>query len=155
MEINGKKVVDATKAVTINITNRDVTDGDNKNPSGCAAARAAKRDIPSAINARVHIGRVYIEKPDKWVRFETPHALRTEIIAFDRGGSFEPGEYKLTPPSATIAQRAAYRLRISRSGSNTSRNRGEHPAKRPRKALVVAKVKRHEVTGIRPKGANR
>lgn len=62
MEINGKKVVDATRKAKIVITARDATEGANKNPSSCAASRAAKRDIPECINARVHIGRVYIEK---------------------------------------------------------------------------------------------
>lgn len=53
MEINGKRVVDATKPISIHITKRDTTDGDNKNPSSCAAARAVKRDVPECVSARV------------------------------------------------------------------------------------------------------
>ena len=41
MKINGKKVVDATKPVKITITPKDIAKGDNKNPSGCAAARSS------------------------------------------------------------------------------------------------------------------
>lgn len=152
MEINGKKVVDATRAAKITITKRDTVDGDNKSPGACAAARAARRDIPECINARVHIGRVYVETQSKWIRYFTPEALRTEIVAFDRGGTFQPGEYQLRPPSNS--EKESSRKAVRGSGSDTNRNRGDHAAKRPRKALI-AKVKRHEVSGIRPKGANR
>lgn len=151
MEINGKRVVDARKPVTINITPRDVATGDNKNPSGCAAARAARHSIPECISARVHVGRVYIEQKDKWVKYRTPASLRTEIVAFDRGGSFSPGEYTLRP--ITLGETAEYKSEWQRG--QTNRNKlGSSPTKSPRK-LRVAKIKRHEVIGIRPKGANR
>lgn len=145
MEINGKKVVDATKPIAIHITKRDTTDGDNKNPSSCAAARAVKRDIPDCVSARVHIGRVYVETPTKWVRYNTPTALRTEIVAFDRGGQFAPGNYNLQVPEKRRA-----------SGSNTNRTTADRgKAARKRNSVLVAKIKRHEVAGVRPKGANR
>ena len=151
MEIAGKRVVNATKPVTITITPRDVASGDNKNPSACAAAKAAKHSIEECISARVHIGRVYIEQDKKWVRYNTPDSLKQEIIAFDRGGTFAPGEYILRPIS--IGETAAGRL--ARKGSETNRNQ-HWKTKEPRKLRVkVAKIKRHEVTGIRPKGANR
>jgi hypothetical protein len=165
MEIAGKKVVDAKKPAKILITKRDVVVGDNKNPSSCAAAIAAKRDVPECLSARVHIGRVYIEHKDKWVRYLTPDALRTEIVAFDRGGSFQPGEYVLKAPSPTEtaegrhkayadkaypngrseAQRIKDRAAAARSGSNSN----------PRTRIKIARIKRHKVTGIRPKGAVR
>jgi len=146
MEINGKKVVDATRKARIHITKQDVTTGNTKNPSGCAAALAAKRDIPECVSARVHIGRVYIETPKRWIRFQTPEALRTEIIAFDKGGSFQPGEYYLDAVSPSNR----------RTGSETNRNKKKpNRLKAPRKAIRVAMVKRHNVTGIRPRGANR
>jgi hypothetical protein len=152
MEINGKKVVDAKSKAVIHITQQDTVKGANKDPGACAAARAAKRDIVDCLSARVHIGRIYIEHKDKWVRYQTPDSLRTEIIAFDKGGSFQPGTYALRPMSP--AHRETYRKK--ESGTNTNRNKaGAHPAKQPRKQLKIAKIKRHEVTGIRPSGANR
>lgn len=144
MEINGKKVVDAKSKMKIHITKRDATEGDNKNPSGCAAARAARRDVPHCVSARVHIGRVYVEYKDKWVRYNTPKALRTEIVAFDKGGSFEPGEYFLNPPSPSQTEDE----RRNRPSGN--RSTSSHPRK-----IHVAIIKRHNVTGIRPKGAAR
>ncbi len=171
MEINGKKVVDAKAPAKIAITERDTKVGANKNPSGCAAALAAMRDIKDCISARVHIGRVYIETPRRWVRYHTPEALRTEIIAFDRGGTFQPGKYELKPPSKaeTTEARHAYaaKKKADKAYPNGRRaaqrekdraaidpNRPTH-LKSPRKVLKVAKIKRHEVTGIRPKGAVR
>ncbi len=147
MEINGKKVIDATKPVTITITARDVANGDNKNPSGCAAARAAKHSIAECISARVHIGRVYIEQDKKWIRYNTPDSLKQEIIAFDRGGTFAPGEYTLRPLSVGEGRRRNAEGPRGSGTTGAARNR--------RKKLMVAKIKRHDVTGIRPKGANR
>jgi hypothetical protein len=157
MEINGKKVVDATSKATIHITPLDATKGANKDPAACAAARAAKRDITDCLSARVHIGRVYVEHKNKWVRYFTPDALRTEIIAFDRGGTFQPGDYTLMPPSPreTEEARKSARSKAQREKDRSfiDPNRPNH-LKRARKTLKVAKIKRHEVTGIRPKGAN-
>jgi hypothetical protein len=148
MEINGKKVVDATKPAKITITPKDIAKGDNKNPSGCAAAQAAMHSLENCISARVHIGRVYIEQERRWVRYNTSDALRTEIVAFDRGGQFEPGEYTLRPVSANETTEGRARKRGEKNHNGPSKTKG------PRRALI-AKVKRHEVTGIRPKGANR
>lgn len=152
MEIAGKRVIDAKKPAIIKITPRDVKEGDNKNPSSCAAAKAARHSIEECISARVHIGRVYIEHAKHWVRYDTPDSLRTEIIAFDKGGSFQPGDYTLRAPSPaqTVEGRAKAR------GEKNRNRAGNNPTKNPRKLRVkIAKIKRHEVTGIRPKGANR
>lgn len=148
MEINGKKVVDATKPISIHITERDTIAGDNKNPSSCAAARAVKREVPECVNARVHIGRVYVETAKHWIRYQTPDALRTEIVAFDRGGSFAPGDYKLGVPEKR------YNAKETSSGTQWNGGNRGRPAKKRAKVLV-AKVKRHEVSGVRPKGAVR
>ncbi len=144
MEINGKKVVNATKKLKIHITPRDASEGASKNPSSCAAARAVKRDAPDCVSARVHIGRVYVETPTKWIRYKTPDSLRSEIIAFDRGGAFDPGDYLLGIPETREPK-------TSGGGINKSNN---PKTKGPRK-MLIAKIKRHEVTGIRPKGASR
>ncbi len=91
MKINDIDVIDATKKLTIRITEEDVKKGGLKNAKACAAARAIKR-IGHFKNARVHISRTYVQnKAGDWVRYTTPAALRREIVAFDRGGSFEPG----------------------------------------------------------------
>lgn len=97
--INGKPVVNASRKVKLHISPADVRAGRSKNAKGCAAAIAAVREIPNCVAARVHLGRVYLLQNNKWLRFKTPDSLRNEIIAFDRGGRFEPGEYELKPMS--------------------------------------------------------
>lgn len=169
MEIAGKKVVDAKRPAKIIVTKRDTEVGDNKNPSSCAAALAAKRDIPECLSSRVHIGRVYIEHKDKWVRYMTPRSLRTEIVAFDRGGSFQPGEYELRPPASTetvAGRKAAYDKAYPKGRSEAQRAKdraaaaatgakSEATRKNIRKNIKIARIKRHNVTGIRPRGAAR
>ncbi len=137
MKINGKKVVNSTKPVVLEVTAIDIKTGDNKNPSQCAAAKACLRQL-KVVSARVHVGRTYIELPDKWVRYLTPKSLRSEIMAFDRGGNFEPSTHVLggiNPSKAT--------------GKKQSHAKFSTPPKKKRKRPY------HITTGIRERAANR
>lgn len=96
MKINGKAIHDATRPQTIIITKDDVKKGATKDPGGCAAALACCRDL-RASEARIHLTKTYVKIRNRWHRFRTPQSLQKEIVAFDRGGSFEPGEYVLQP----------------------------------------------------------
>lgn len=140
MQIDGTKVVDAKKPLTLHITTGDVKKGANKNPSSCAAAQACLK-LPGVTQARVHIATTYIKVHDKWLRFRTPGALRSEIVAFDRGGKFEAGEYTLKPMPPAL------KLGTGAKGSDTSKNK-------PRSAKKKARSY-HHVKGLRPRGANR
>jgi hypothetical protein len=95
--IDGLPVTDATRSLELHITARDIAHADNKNPEDCVAARACRRQF-HAKEARIHLGRTYIRLNDNnWIRLRTPKPLRDEIIAFDRGGKFEPGDFLLSP----------------------------------------------------------
>lgn len=145
MEIAGLKVVDATKPLLLHITLGDVKHGDNKNPSACAAAQCIMRQ--EHVDAvRVHIGRTYLRmKGDKkWTRYKTGDALRTEIVSFDRGGKFAPGEYYITPLPPSQREKA---LAGKRQGGRDAPGRKRKPK--------VARVHLHQVTGIRARGATR
>ena len=97
MMIEGLPVRDLTKPLKLVISDDDCKRGSTKNPSSCAAALAACR-LPKVTEARVHIGRVFLNISNKyWLRGKTPGALRTEIVSFDRGAKFEPGEYTIRP----------------------------------------------------------
>lgn len=135
MKIDGKTVIDAKEPVVIHVKPIDVERGNTKDPGGCAAARACMREL-HATAARVHIGRTYLKFEDKWIRFHTSRALRSEIVAFDRGGKFEPGEYTLSPmqPAKRMGKR---------QGTPSKAKRGRKRAKP------------HLITGIRAHGANR
>lgn len=102
MKIKGIQVKDATKKVTIKIAPADCKFGSSKDPGMCAAAKACLRQVPSCTEARVHISRTYLKVGNHWLRFQTPAALRGEIVTFDRGGKFTPGDYYLMPMPKSV-----------------------------------------------------
>lgn len=106
MKINGLPVVDATKAIKLTINDADCKLGQTKDSGACAAARALLRQVPNCTQARVYRAVTYILIGKKWLRCMTPRSLRTEIVAFDRGGKFEPGEFELNavPPSHVMGK---------------------------------------------------
>jgi hypothetical protein len=138
-QINGKPVVNAKRKLVLHISAADIKAAKSKDPALCAAARAAMRVVPNCIAARVHLGRAYILQKNVWHRFKTPEPLRGEIIAYDRGGKFEPGDYELCPmsPSDMKGHRATY----TRSETNRA-TPGNPPQKNPRKLHVVKGVRR-------------
>ncbi len=142
MRINGKKVVDATKPLHISISKRDATLGKTKDPANCAAARAIVRTIADVKGARVHLGRTYIEYPDKWVRYKTPPSLKTEIVSFDRGAKAEytEGDYTLYAP--TPSDRLGNRPKPA--GKTSGGKRRPH----------IARI-HHQIEGVRARGANK
>lgn len=137
MEINGVKVHNATKPVVITISPKDVMRGNTKDPAACAAALACKREL-HATDARIHVGRSYLKIDGEWVRFRTSAALRSEIVAFDRGGTFEPGEYLLQVP-----------LKPSQGIKKTK------PKGTKDNRVKIARKIYHKVTSVRERGANR
>lgn len=146
MKIDGAVVVDAKKPIVLKITDKDVQLGNNKDPGACAAARCLLRK-PDVEQARVHIGRTYLKVAGKWTRYKTSKALRTEIVAFDRGGSFEPGTYSLSPLSPAERAKHGRRQGSNAPGARDKGSKDRTPLK-PRK-------KYHKVAGVRAHGANR
>lgn len=134
MKIGGLPIQDAKKHLTISITAGDCRAGNTKDPATCAAAIACLREADCQ-EARIHISRTYLKIGKKWVRWFTPHALRDEIIAFDRGGKFQPGTYELVPVSM------AEQRNRGKKHTPTAIKRGRADKKRP---------KHHTVAGVRP-----
>ena len=99
-ELDGLPVVDAKKHMVLHITEQDVKGADVQHPESCAAAKACRREH-HVQEVRVHLARVYVRKGKSWTRYMTPKGLRQEIITFDRGGKFAPGEYVLSKPNPT------------------------------------------------------
>jgi hypothetical protein len=98
--IDGKPVVDVDRPVTLQITQADCNRGSKKDPTKCAAALALKR-ATGCDECRVHIACTYLRFGNKWLRYATPPSLKAEIISFDRGGGFYPGDFRLHPMSAS------------------------------------------------------
>jgi hypothetical protein len=104
--IEGKPVVDADKPVTVHITPEDCARGSKKDPEKCAAALALKR-ITACDESRVHLSCTYLLFGNKWLRYATPPSLKAEIISFDRGGGFYPGDFRLHPMPEALRLRPA------------------------------------------------
>lgn len=96
----GSQVVDAGAPVDVTVTPHDIASSRSKAPNNCAVAKACKR-LQEVEDVRVHLTRTFLKVGNRWYRFRTPTAIRQEIIAFDRGGSFEPGTYTLLPVPTT------------------------------------------------------
>lgn len=104
--IDGKPVVDADKPVTVHITQEDCARGSKKDPERCAAALALRR-VTACDESRVHLGCTYLRFGNKWLRYATPPSLKAEVISFDRGGGFYPGDFRLRPMPAALRLRPA------------------------------------------------
>ncbi len=97
MKLEGLPVYDATEPLEFTVTKRDAAKGGIQSPESCAMALACKREHHSK-DVRIHLHYSYVLEKDHWVRYRTPECVKREIIAFDRGGSFDPGDYMLLVP---------------------------------------------------------
>lgn len=104
----GLPVVDATKSLKMTITRTDVKHAKKNDPANCAAAIAYKRKL----NKEVHIflTRAYVKENKSWTRYMVPESVSREIISFDRGSDFIPGDYIIKAPVET-QKLGAHRLR--------------------------------------------
>lgn len=124
--IDGLPILDAKKPLVLKINENDINKADRKEPADCAVARACRRDL-HVKEVRVHLGRVYLrQNAGNWLRYMTPRALRSEIIAFDRGGAFAPGEFTLSAPSP-----AKKTGKAQGSKTNKTRRGGKGKSRRP------------------------
>lgn len=125
--IDGKPVIDAKRSLVLHITANDIAKADRKEPADCAVARACRRDL-HAKEVRVHLGRVYIRfNEGNWQRYRTPKSLRSEIIAFDRGGTFSPGEHVLPiPDKRPVGKRQGGKPKFKHARYNPNR-KGRQP----------------------------
>ena len=118
-QIDGLPVIDAKRSITLNVISRDISSASVKEPDNCAVAKACRRELHVA-EVRVHLGRVYLRtNKANWVRYVTPKGMRDEIIAFDRGGRFQPGNFELTMPPGkrvTGSRQGGPNRKNSRSG---------------------------------------
>lgn len=103
-QIDGLPIINAKRPIKLTITSNDVKGGDAKEPQDCVVERACRREL-RAKEVRVHLARIYMRTSEgSWTRYFTPQQMRSEIIAFDRGGNFAAGEYHLgaiSPSKAT------------------------------------------------------
>jgi hypothetical protein len=95
--IEGLPVVNAKRPIMLHVTPQDIKTARKFSPGNCAVAKACMREW-KVKEARVHLSRIYVRCNEKnWVRYLTPRPMRSEIIAYDRGGEFLPSVYKVVP----------------------------------------------------------
>lgn len=122
-----EKVKDATRAVTIEVTKRDTTSSTVKSHKACAMAVACKRALELdgvVISRRI----AYLIKDNVATRYAVPESVTREVVAFDRGGVFEPGEYKLQKPRPYISLGTSGRARITGKGKKLGTRGDPHHA---------------------------
>jgi|SRR6267142_1268100 len=96
-----KTVTDAKKNVNIEVTNADDKAAAKKSHKTCAMAVACKRKF-KLDGVVISVNRAYLVKGDRAERFELPPSVSREVVSFDRGGGFEPGEYQLSKPGPSV-----------------------------------------------------
>lgn len=130
--IDGLPVFDSRIDMIVKVTPADVKNSKKKSCDQCAAAVAICRSV-GIKEARVNLSRVLVRKADRWERYVTTGALRTEIVCFDRTGDFRPGDFMITAPCKS--QMLGYKEGQKRSPHKTNGHK--------RRAM-------HIVEGVRP-----
>lgn len=127
-KIDGMPVGNAALPLRLKITPADIKKGAPLNPNACAIAVAACRNAKGVTAAKAHLGCIYLMIKGEWRRFRTSNALAREIVAFDRGGKFYPGEYDLLPvPTTALIRRARSKAgRTIRRPSKVKRRKPHH-----------------------------
>lgn len=136
--IAGQPVLNGARPIRLKVTDGDIAKGTRKNPDACAIALAACRRIKGVKHAKAHFTHVYLQfaLDGPWYRYRTAPSARTEMIAYDRGGKFYPGEFDLLP----VPVRVAIKQARQRMGASTPRAKRRGP-KRPR--YFVPGVREH------------
>jgi hypothetical protein len=127
---NVKSVKDATKNARIEVTKADETNSKKKAHKGCAMAVACKRKF-HLDGVIISANRAYLVKGTQARRFQLPPSVSREVVSFDRGGGFEPGDYELAKITPT-----------AKLGSNRNKGGGQQGSDKPRKFA-------HKTGGIR------
>jgi hypothetical protein len=92
-----KSVVDATRDTTIKVTVKDEKASHKLSHKACAMAVACKRTM-NLDGVIISIRTAYLIKDKKATRYTLPDSVTREIVSFDRGGGFMPGEYEMRKP---------------------------------------------------------
>ena len=130
--IEGLPVINAKKPLKLHVTPLDIKAARKHSPGNCAVAKACQREW-KAKEVRVHLSRIYVRHNEQnWTRYFTPYAMRSEIIAYDRGGEFLPSVYTVNPP--VPSQRTGKKQSQTPEKNNKSR---ELRKKRKKYTVVV------------------
>lgn len=96
-----KTVVDAERNARIEVTGADDKAAKRKSHKTCAMAVACKRKF-HLDGVIMSIKTAYLVKGTQARRFTLPPSVAREVVSFDRGGGFEPGDYELSKVSPSV-----------------------------------------------------
>ena len=88
------KVTDADDDLLISVTDKDAKTSKKKDHNECAMAVAVKRQEQCS-NVIISASTAYVIKGNHATRYKVPESASREVVSFDRGAEFEPGDYKL------------------------------------------------------------
>ncbi len=148
-KIDGQEVVNAATGLRLTVTSADIAKGAPKNPNACALALAAVRQIKGATAARVHLSCIYVNVHRQWKRWRTPEYATRDIVAFDRGGRFVPGEYDLLPIPVSQLTRRVAQIRNGGVPVSAARRRPAKPRPRHHTADVRESAHADQPPGLR------
>ena len=95
----GKPVVDSKQPLTFVVSDADVRRSEPNSPENCAGACAIKRLNPNVEEVHMHRFVTMVEFADRVIRYQTPHAVRDQLLRFDAAQKFEPGRYHIAKVS--------------------------------------------------------
>lgn len=137
MKIDGYEVRDVKAPLYVKVTKGDVRRGTSKTARSCAIAEAIIRQY-GAKEAIVQTSRAYVRTGRTWKRFFVPEGTREQVIAFDREGTMETGEYRLSPvqPSVRLDAQPARKAKGYKGGAEYDATR-KGPKRKYRKTEGV------------------
>jgi len=99
-------VTDADDDLMVEVNEKDGKVSRRKDHNECAMAVAVRRQ-EKASSVIISSRTAYVIKGTEAVRYKVPEAVGKEVVSFDRGSSFEPGDYKLKamPKSGRLGAR--------------------------------------------------
>ncbi len=108
-------VTDADDDLLINVTEKDEKASKKKDHNECAMAVAVKRQ-EGCSSVIISASTAYVIKGTHATRYKMPESASREVVSFDRGSAFEPGDYKLKSPPKSA------RLGTYRGAMTTEKN---------------------------------
>jgi hypothetical protein len=106
----------------VNVTEKDEKASKKKDHGECAMATAVKRQ-EKATSVIISASTAYVIRGAEAVRYKVPEAVSREVVSFDRGSSFEAGDYKLKaiPKSGRLG---TYRGKDTRTSNDRPKTGG-------------------------------
>jgi hypothetical protein len=118
-----KKVFDAKEGLVVEVTRKDEATSKRRKHSECAMAIAAKRTF-HADGVIVSVTKAYLVTGDTATRYQLPEAVSREVVSFDRGAGFAPGQYRLLKPDHPLGRKSAGGK--DKSSTGTGKRRTHH-----------------------------